>query len=92
MHYGDHHPMATRTCGFKTNRKPSGVPSIRLTALYLLFRAGHQLPFPALPSHDSPRVAYLGTVSRLAGCPVGLHRERKRLMTCPGALLQLQTA
>jgi hypothetical protein len=90
VHYGDHHPMATRTLlGFKDETEAEDVAldpdSIGFVTYYAAQGINYRLP--ALPSHDPLDVAYLGTVLLdLAGLPLSdSHRERKRLMTlCRG--------
>ena len=91
VHYGDHHPMATRTLlGYKDETEAEDVdPRSGLDRLYhLLRRPGRQLSRAGAAARTRPLdVAYLGTVMLdLAGLPLSdSHRERKRLMTlCRG--------
>lgn len=90
VHYGDHHPMATRTLlGYKNETEAEDVildqESIGFITYYAAQGVNYRLP--ALPSYEPLDVAYLGTVMlELAGLPLSdSHRERKRLMTlCRG--------
>jgi phosphoglycerol transferase MdoB-like AlkP superfamily enzyme len=90
VHYGDHHPMATRTLlGYKDETEAEDVildqESIGFITYYAAQGVNYRLP--ALPPHEPLDVAYLGTVMlELAGLPLSdSHRERKRLMTvCRG--------
>lgn len=85
VHYGDHHPMATRTLlGFKDETEAEDVTldqdSIGFVTYYAAQGVNYRLP--AMPSYQPLDVAYLGTVMLdLAGVPLtDSHRERKRLM------------
>jgi phosphoglycerol transferase MdoB-like AlkP superfamily enzyme len=90
VHYGDHHPMATRTLlGYKEETQAEDVildeDSIGFLTYYSVRGINYRVP--ALPRYDSLDVAYLGTLLLdLAGVPLSdSHRERKRLMvTCRG--------
>lgn len=90
VHYGDHHPMATRTLlGYKDETEAEDVAldpdSIGFITYYAAQGVNYRLP--ALPQYDPLDVPYLGTVMLdLAGLPLSdSHRERKRLMTlCRG--------
>jgi phosphoglycerol transferase MdoB-like AlkP superfamily enzyme len=90
MHYGDHHPMATRTLlGFKDETEAEDVTldpnSIGFVTYYAV--RGINYKVPALPRYDSLDVSYLGTLLLdLAGMPLSdSHLERKRLMAaCRG--------
>ena len=90
MHYGDHHPMATRTLlGYKDETEAEDVildpESIGFVTYYAAQGINYRVP--ALPPYETLDVAYLGTVILdLAGLPLSdSHRERKRLMSlCRG--------
>jgi phosphoglycerol transferase MdoB-like AlkP superfamily enzyme len=90
MHYGDHHPMATRTLlGFKDETEAEDVTldpnSIGFVTYYAV--RGINYKVPVLPRYDSLDVSYLGTLLLdLAGMPLSdSHLERKRLMAaCRG--------
>jgi phosphoglycerol transferase MdoB-like AlkP superfamily enzyme len=90
VHYGDHHPMATRTLlGYKDETEAEDVildqDSIGFITYYAAQGVNYRLP--ALPPYEPLDVAYLGTVMlELAGLPLSdSHRDRKRLMTlCRG--------
>ena len=85
VHYGDHHPMATRTLlGYKDETEAEDVildqESIGFVTYYAAQGINYRLP--AQPSYEPLDVAYLGTVLLdLAGLPLSdSHLERKRLM------------
>lgn len=90
VHYGDHHPMATRTLlGYKDETEAEDVILDQDSIGFITYYAAHGINYrlPALPSYEPLDVAYLGTVMLdLAGLPLSdSHRERKRLMTvCRG--------
>ena len=90
VHYGDHHPMATRMLlGFNSDTQAEDVAMHpRLDRLrHLLRRAGGQLSRAALPQFETLDVPYVSTVILdLAGLPLSdSHKERKRLMDlCKG--------
>lgn len=90
VHYGDHHPMATRTLlGFKDETEAEDVILDQESIGFITYYAAQGINYrlPALPSYEPLDVAYLGTVMLdLAGLPLSdSHRERKRLMTlCRG--------
>ena len=95
VHYGDHHPMATRTLlGFDNDTEAEDVTlDPEFDRLHHLLRgARHQLSrCRRCRSSRRSTCAYLGTVILdLAGLPLSdSHRERKRLMAAvQGALLQ----
>ena len=98
MHYGDHHPMATRTLlGFKDETEAEDVALDPDSIGFITYYAAQGINYrvPALPQYETLDVAYLGTVMLdLAGLPLSdSHRERKRLMTLvQGALLRLLQA
>jgi phosphoglycerol transferase MdoB-like AlkP superfamily enzyme len=90
VHYGDHHPMATRTLlGYHADTEAEDVAldpdSIGFITYYAAQGINYRLP--ALPPHRTLDVSYLGTVIlNLAGLPLSdSHAERRRLMTvCAG--------
>jgi len=90
VHYGDHHPMATRTLlGFHSDTEAEDVAlhpdSIGFITYYATRGINYRAPSP--PQFETLDVAYLGTVILdLAGLPLSdSHRERKRLMLlCKG--------
>jgi phosphoglycerol transferase MdoB-like AlkP superfamily enzyme len=90
VHYGDHHPMATRTLlGFNSETDAEDVAlhpdSIGFITYYAARGINYRVPSP--PQFETLDVAYLGTVILdLAGIPLSdSHRERKRLMLlCKG--------
>ena len=90
MHYGDHHPVATRTLlGFDSETEAEDVTlqpeSIGFITYYAVKGINYRVPTP--PQFDTLDVPYLGTVLLdLAGIPLSdSHRERKRLMSlCMG--------
>ncbi len=90
VHYGDHHPMATRTLlGFKGDTEAEDVAldpdSLGFVTYYAVHGINYRLPAP--PQFATLDVPYLGTVMlELAGLPLSdSHRERKRLMLlCKG--------
>jgi hypothetical protein len=90
VHYGDHHPMATRTLlgyGSETEAKDMilGPESVGFVTYYAVHGLNYEVP--ALPPYETLEVPYLGSVLLdLAGLPLSdSHRERLRLMTvCEG--------
>jgi hypothetical protein len=90
VHYGDHHPMATRMLlGYNEKNEVEdiqlGMNSVGLITYYAVDALNFQLP--ALPPHDTLDVAYLGAVLLdQAGIPLPeAWRERLRLMAvCEG--------
>jgi phosphoglycerol transferase MdoB-like AlkP superfamily enzyme len=90
VHYGDHHPMATRMLlGFNSDTEAEDVTldpdSIGFVTYYAAQGVNYRLP--VLPQFDTLDVPYLGTVMLdLAGIPLSdSHKERKRLMyLCKG--------
>ena len=90
MHYGDHHPMATRTLlGFKDETEAEDVILDPDSIGFITYYAAQGINYrvPALPQYETLDVSYLGTVMLdLAGLPLSdSHRERKRLMSlCRG--------
>jgi phosphoglycerol transferase MdoB-like AlkP superfamily enzyme len=90
VHYGDHHPMATRTLlGYTDETQAEDVILDRDSIGFLTYYAAKGINYrlPALPQYETLDVSYLGTVMLdLAGLPLSdSHRERKRLMSlCRG--------
>jgi hypothetical protein len=90
VHYGDHHPMATRTLlGFKDETEAEDVTLDPDSIGFLTYYAAQGVNYriPPLPQYEILDVAYLGTVILdLAGVPLSdSHRERKRIMVaCRG--------
>jgi hypothetical protein len=90
VHYGDHHPMATRMLlGFKSETEAEDVTldpdSIGFITYYAV--QGVNYAVPPLPAYDTLDVSYLGSVILdLAGLPLpDSHRERLWLMSlCEG--------
>jgi phosphoglycerol transferase MdoB-like AlkP superfamily enzyme len=90
VHYGDHHPMATRTLlGYKSDTEAEDVAldpeSIGFITYYAVQGINYRVP--VLPQYETLDVSYLGTVMLdLAGLPLSdSHRERKRLLAlCRG--------
>jgi hypothetical protein len=85
VHYGDHHPMATRTLlGFNADTQAEDVvlnpESIGFVTYYAVRGINYRVP--PLPQFETLDVPYLGTVIlEAAGLPLSdSHRERKRLM------------
>ena len=90
VHYGDHHPMATRTLlGFKNETEAEDVVLDPDSIGFITYYAAQGINYrvPVLPQYETLDVSYLGTVMLdLAGLPLSdSHRERKRLMAlCRG--------
>jgi phosphoglycerol transferase MdoB-like AlkP superfamily enzyme len=90
VHYGDHHPMATRMLlGYKQETEAEDVildqQSIGFVTYYAVKGVNYRVP--SLPQYPTLDVPYLGTLMLdLAGLPLSdSHRERKRLMElCKG--------
>ena len=89
VHYGDHHPMATRMLlGFNEANEVEDInlsmESIGLITYYAVDALNYTLP--GLPPHETLDVAYLGAVIlQQAGLPLtDAWRERLRLMTLCG--------
>ena len=90
VHYGDHHPMATRMLlGFNSETEAEDVAlhpdSIGFVTYYAARGVNYRVP--TLPQFETLDVPYLGTVMLdLAGLPLSdSHKERKRLMDlCKG--------
>jgi hypothetical protein len=90
VHYGDHHPLATRSLlGFGNIAEAEDVPLGKDSLGFITYYATQGLNYtvPALPSFETLDVSYLGSVILdLAGLPLSdSHRERLRLMAlCQG--------
>jgi phosphoglycerol transferase MdoB-like AlkP superfamily enzyme len=90
VHYGDHHPTATRTLlGFDNDTEAEDVILQPESIGFLTYYAARGVNYrvPPLPQFDTLDVPYLGTVVLdLARLPLSdSHRERKRLMSlCMG--------
>jgi phosphoglycerol transferase MdoB-like AlkP superfamily enzyme len=90
VHYGDHHPMATRTLlGYQSDTEAEDVMLDPDSVGFITYYAARGLNYrvPRLPQHETLDVSYLGTVILdLAGLPLSdSHRDRKRLMAvCEG--------
>ena len=90
VHYGDHHPMATRTLlGYRDDTEAEDVlldpDSIGFHTYYAVHGINYRVP--PLPRFQPLDVAYLGSlILQLAGLPLSdSHAERLRLMTlCNG--------
>jgi phosphoglycerol transferase MdoB-like AlkP superfamily enzyme len=85
VHYGDHHPMATRTLlGFDADTEAEDVALNPESVGFITYYAVRGLNYrvPTLPQFETLDVPYLGTVILdAAGLPLSdSHRERKRLM------------
>jgi phosphoglycerol transferase MdoB-like AlkP superfamily enzyme len=85
VHYGDHHPMATRTLlGFDADTEAEDVALNPESVGFITYYAvrGVNYRVPTLPQFETLDVPYLGTVILdAAGLPLSdSHRERKRLM------------
>ena len=72
VHYGDHHPMATRTLlGFDNDTEAEDVTLDPESIGFITYYAARGINYrvPALPQYETLDVAYLGTVILdLAGC------------------------
>ncbi len=90
VHYGDHHPMATRTLlGYKSETEAEDVALDPDSIGFITYYAAQGVNYrvPVLPQYETLDVSYLGTlILDLAGLPLSdSHRERKRLMAlCRG--------
>ena len=91
VHYGDHHPMATRKMlGFAEDTLVEEVAIGPQSIGYITYFAAEALGYdaPPLPDHDTIDVPYLGAIIlQQAGLPLSeAWRERVRLMAaCNGA-------
>jgi hypothetical protein len=90
VHYGDHHPTATRTLlGFDGETEAEDVVLDAGSIGFITYYSARGINYrvPELPAFDTLDVAYLGTVILgLAQLPLSdSHTERKRLMQlCKG--------
>ena len=90
VHYGDHHPMATRKLlGFREDTDAEEVAIDPLSIGYTTYYAAEALNFsaPRLPAIDTVDVPYLGSIIlQQAGLPLSEpYRERLRLLqACDG--------
>lgn len=90
VHYGDHHPSASRTLlGYDENADFEGFKVDPNSPAFKTYFAvdGINYRVPALSNHAATDVAYLGTIIlKSAGLPLSdAHRERLRLMElCEG--------
>jgi phosphoglycerol transferase MdoB-like AlkP superfamily enzyme len=90
VHYGDHHPMATRMLlGFHNDTEAEDVALHPDSIGFVTYYAARGINYrvPALPQFETLDVPYVGTVILdLAGVPLSdSHSERKRLMyLCKG--------
>jgi len=90
VHYGDHHPMATRMLlGFNSDTDAEDVALHPDSIGFVTYYAARGINYrvPTLPQFETLDVPYLGTVMlELAGLPLSdSHKERKRLMElCKG--------
>jgi phosphoglycerol transferase MdoB-like AlkP superfamily enzyme len=90
VHYGDHHPMATRTLlGFDNDTEAEDVTLNVDSPGFITYYAVNGINYrvPTLPQFETLDVPYLGTlILDLAQLPLSdSHRERKRLMSlCKG--------
>jgi phosphoglycerol transferase MdoB-like AlkP superfamily enzyme len=85
VHYGDHHPMATRTLlGYGQDTEAEDVALDPMSIGFITYYAAQGVNYrvPPLPQYTTLDVPYLGTlILDLAGLPLSdSHRERKRLM------------
>lgn len=90
VHYGDHHPMATRMLlGFNSNTEAEDVALDTDSIGFITYYSARGLNYdvPTLPPFDALDVPYLGTaILDMARLPLpDSHQERKRLMyLCQG--------
>ena len=90
VHYGDHHPMATRTLlGFNSDTEAEDVALHPDSIGFITYYAARGINYrvPTLPQFETLDVPYVSTVILdLAGLPLSdSHKERKRLMDlCKG--------
>jgi hypothetical protein len=90
VHYGDHHPMATRMLlGYRSETEAEDVALDPDSIGFITYYAVQGLNYnvPNLPAYDTLDVSYLGSVILdLAGLPLpDSHRERLWLMSlCEG--------
>lgn len=90
VHYGDHHPTATRTyLGFADETEAEDVALTPDSPGFLTYYAARGVNYrvPKLPPFETLDVPYLGTsILEMAGLPLpSSHAERRRLMmACKG--------
>jgi hypothetical protein len=89
VHYGDHHPMATRVLlGFNEETEAEDVAIDRESIGFITYYAVEGINYqpPPLPDVETLDVPYLGTVMlEAAGLPLSdAYRERKRLLALCG--------
>jgi sulfatase-like protein len=90
VHYGDHHPMATRTLlGFRSETEAEDVALDPESIGFITYYAAQGVNYTMrpLPAYETLDVSYLGSVILdLAGLPLSdSHRERLWLMSlCEG--------
>jgi sulfatase-like protein len=90
VHYGDHHPMATRMLlGFRSQTEAEDVMLDPDSIGFITYYAARGVNYavPPLPAYETLDVSYLGSVIlELAGLPLSdAHRERLWLMSlCEG--------
>jgi phosphoglycerol transferase MdoB-like AlkP superfamily enzyme len=90
VHYGDHHPMATRTLlGYRSATEAEDVALEPDSIGFITYYAAQGVNYavPVLPAYETLDVSYLGSVILdLAGLPLSdSHRERLWLMSlCEG--------
>jgi hypothetical protein len=85
VHYGDHHPMATRTLlGYKSDTEAEDVALDPESIGFITYYATRGINYrvPVLPQFQPLDVSYLGTaILDMARLPLSdSHAERKRLM------------
>jgi phosphoglycerol transferase MdoB-like AlkP superfamily enzyme len=89
VHYGDHHPMATRTLlGYKSETEAEDVALDAESIGFITYYAVHGINYEVreLPKFEPLDVSYLGgVILDAAGLPLSdAHRERMRLMALCG--------
>jgi phosphoglycerol transferase MdoB-like AlkP superfamily enzyme len=90
VHYGDHHPMATRMLlGYGSETEAEDVALDPESIGFITYYAAQGVNYnvPPLPAYDTLDVSYLGSlILELAGIPLpDSHRERMWLMSlCEG--------
>jgi phosphoglycerol transferase MdoB-like AlkP superfamily enzyme len=90
VHYGDHHPTATRMLlGFGENTEAEDVALNANSPGFLTYFAvdGHNYKVPHMPEYEAVDIPYLGMIIQdAAGLPLSdANMERKRLMAlCQG--------
>ncbi len=98
VHYGDHHPMATRTLlGYKSDTEAEDVVLDPESIGFITYYAAQGINYrvPALPPYETLDVSYLGSVDTRPRRPAALRfpsRAHAAHGIVPGALLQLRPA